>query len=112
MYLLNNLTNDASQQLLLTGIPGVQATMTLQFKPRIAAWIMGIEYKIFSVQGLRVVASPNMLRKWKNILPFGMACVRSDGLDPYQQGDFLNGIASLYLLDTSDVAVIEAQYFA
>lgn len=111
MLYINNLTNDASQQLTLTGIPGVQIGVTLQFMPRIQRWIMGITYNNFVAQGIAVVSSPNFLRQFQNIIPFGMSCLRADGLDPYQIDDFQNQVANIYLLDSVDVATVEEEWF-
>jgi hypothetical protein len=111
MLYINKLTNDAQQQITLTGIPNVQIAMSLRFMPRTAQWIMGLQYQDFELEGLAIVASLNMLRQWKNILPFGISCLRADGLDPYQITDFQNKIANLYLLDAADVTTIEEDWF-
>lgn len=111
MLYINKITNDASQQLTLTGIPGIQITVTLRFLPRVQQWIMGVSYGSFSVQGISVVCGLNLLRQWKNIIPFGITCICSDGLDPYQVTDFANQRANLYLLNATDVTTIEEEWF-
>lgn len=111
MLYINKITNDASQQLTLTGIPGLQIGMTLRFMPRIAQWIMGVSYNSFDVEGITVVASLNLLRPWRNVIPFGISCIRADGLDPYSIDDFANQIANLYLLDSTDIAAVETEWF-
>jgi hypothetical protein len=97
--------------MLLTGIPGLQINMTLQFMPRVQNWVMGLSYGEFSAQGIVVTTSLNMLRQFKNNIPFGISCVRDDGLDPFQINDFAERIANLYLLNSDDVAAIEAEWF-
>ena len=111
MLYINKITADPSQSLILTGIRGLQINMTLRFMPRIAAWQMGIAYGDFSAQGIAVVTSLNMLRQFKNNIPFGIACVRTDGLDPNAVDDFAAQTANLYLLDADDVQVIEDEWF-
>lgn len=111
MILIDNITDDASQIMTLTGIPGVQIVFTLRFMPRIQQWVMGVNDGTNSIQGISVLTGLNILRQWKNILPYGIACVRSDGLDPYQINDFSSGISNLYLLNAADVANIEAEWF-
>jgi hypothetical protein len=111
MLYINKITNDASQELILTGIPGISINLSLQFLPRVQQWIMGVTYNEQSIQGLSIVAGLNILRQWKNIIPFGISCVCPDGLDPYQIGDFANDRALLFLLNSDDVAQVEADWF-
>jgi len=111
MLYINKITSDPSQKMLLTGIPGLQINMTLQFMPRVQNWVMGLSYGEFSAQGIVVTTSLNMLRQFKNNIPFGISCVRDDGLDPFQINDFAERIANLYLLNSDDVAAIEAEWF-
>lgn len=112
MLYINKITNAANQQLLLTGIPNLQINMTLRFMPRIQQWIVGVDDGTNSIQGISVVTGPNILRQWKNILSYGIACLRTDGLDPYQINDFSGQVANLYLLDAMDVAQVEQDFFA
>lgn len=100
------------QQFNLVGIPGVQIGVMLRFMPRIQCWVMDISYGSFVAQGIPIVCSPNLLRQWINIIPFGIACTNIYQLDPYTVNDFADGTASLYLLDSDDTAAVEAQFFA
>lgn len=99
------------QQFTLTGIPGIQISVFLRFMPRIQVWNMDISYGSFQANGIPVVCSPNILRQWRNILPFGLACTDIYQLDPYQLNDFAIGNASLYLLDSADIAAVEAEFY-
>lgn len=112
MYLINSISNDPKQQFNLTGIPGIQVSVLLTFMPRIATWNMDITYGSINLQGIPVRCSPNMLRQWRNVLPFGMACVDIYKIDPYTVNDFALGAASLFLLDSEEVAAVEAGFFS
>lgn len=111
MLYINKVSNDASQLLTLTGIPNITIQMALYFNPRTTLWTMDITYGSFVVQGLNVVANLNILRQWKNIIPFGIQCICPDGLDPYQVNDFADQRSLLFLLNAADVAQIEADWF-
>jgi hypothetical protein len=111
MLYINKITNEGQQSLILTGIPQLQVNMTLRFMPRIQRWVMGLAYGDVSIQGIAIVTSLNLLRPWKNTIPFGIACVTTDSLDPYQINSFSDEIANLYLLDVTDVETIEQQWF-
>jgi len=110
MRFLNKITADASQKFFLTGNPGQRITMTLRFLPTQSQWLMDIEYNDFVARGIHVTSSPNMLRNYKNVIPFGMACVVADGLDPLYIDDFSEGRAAMYLLNASDVQTVEAMF--
>jgi hypothetical protein len=66
----------------------------------------------FELNGVRVVNSPNILRKYRNNINFGINCVTSNGLDPYFIDDFETQAAFLYLMDSEDVAETEEFYFS
>ena len=111
MLAINSLTNDASQQFTLTGIPGVQIGVLMRFMPRIQQWVMNISYGSFEADGIPILCSPNILRQWRNVIPFGLACTNVFFVDPYTLNDFADGSSSLFLLDSADVAAIEAALF-
>lgn len=112
MLLLDSITNDAHQVMTLTGLPGITIAATLDYNPRTTQWIIGVNDGTIQIQGLAVTTALNMVRQWKNVISYGIACVRTDGLDPYQIDDFADGVASLYLLNSSEVAAIEAGWFS
>lgn len=62
----------------------------------------------FTNQGMRVCNSPNILRQWKNLLTFGMACVSTGDREPSLQQDFFSGNSTLYILNAGEVQVYEA----
>lgn len=107
MLQINGLTNDAMQECVLDGIPGIQVSLTLRFMPRIQTWNMDVSYQDFLAQGIPILSCPNMLRQWRNIIPFGIACTNIYQLDPYTINDFINGNSSLFLLNASDVQGVE-----
>ena len=111
MLYVNKITADPTQNLRLTGIPGVIINMTLRFMPRDQFWIAGFNWNNFTANGIRVTTAPNFLRQFKNNIPFGMTCLMASGLDPFNVNDFANQAANLYLLDSSDVAAVEKEYF-
>ncbi len=111
MLYINKITANASQQITLTGIPSVTITMHLRFLPRVQQWVADFDDGTIQIYGVSVMCSINLLRQWKNVIPYGISCIRADGLDPYQVTDFADQLANLYLLDAADVATIEAEWF-
>jgi hypothetical protein len=109
MNLLNNITADPNQELPVTLDDGSTAVINLVYRPTIQRWIMDVTYNNMIVDGINLCVYPNVLRQWKNLLPFGIACVAADGIDPISIDDFANGRASLYILNADDVVTFEAQ---
>lgn len=108
MLYINKITADPQQQMNLTGIPGVTINTTLRFMPRIQRWIMGFQFSGRSIQGVPVTTGLNILRQFKNNIPFGIACVSASGLDPFDVQAFISQSSNLYLLNSDDIAQIEA----
>lgn len=111
MNILNKITSAAYQQFFLTGNPGQTITLTLRFLPTQNLWTMDLAYNDFSVNSVAVVAGVNLLRNYRNIIPFGICCITLNGLDPYYIDDFSNLNAALYLLSAEEVINLEAEYF-
>lgn len=111
MLYINKITADPQQQINLTGVPGLSIAMTLRFMPRIQKWIAGFVAGTESIQGIAVTTSPNILRQFRNTIPFGIACLTASGLDPFALNDFFDQNSNLYLLDAADVETIEQGYF-
>ena len=105
MNLIQNITNDAYQTQTLILESGQAVDVTMRFVPLQYGWfITEISYGTFTLTGLRICVSPNMLRQFKNQIPFGLACyANSASREPTQQQDFSSGAFSLYILTQAEV---------
>lgn len=110
MKLINGLTDTPKQSLLLVLEDQSVVEFTLRFIDNSKGWTYTITYgpKNFQANNRRLVSSPNMLHAFRNILPFGLACVVSDGTEPVFQTDFALGRCKLYILNEADVEQAEA----
>jgi hypothetical protein len=111
--LINNLTNFADQLMTLQLADGTNATVELLYNGTTERWTMNVSYAPanFSVNGIGVCCYPNLLRQWRNLLPFGLACTSADQTDPVDVNDFYTGRVSLYVLTATDVQAIEETIF-
>ncbi len=107
MRQITSLTDDASQILTLVLEDGTRVNMTIQYVPNQEGWFYSLTYGAFIVNNRRLVNSPNMLRQFRNIIPFGLACTVLDGYEPVYQNDFTSARVSLYTLTTQDVLDVE-----
>jgi len=111
MRYLDQLTNDPAQQYTLIGDNGEQIPFFLRYLPREQTWIFNISYNDFVLNGAALKLSPNILRQWKNIIPFGLAVLSTDNYESYYTTDFVTKRIQLFLLNSAEVAEIEKEMF-
>lgn len=111
MKLIDKITDSAIQTVTLIGNPNQSIELTLRYMPASQSWVMDVVYDDFSLYGVRVVANPNLLRQYKNKIPFGLLCTTAQPIDPYRINDFDTGYAKLYLMDADDVEEIETRVY-
>ncbi len=109
MTQITNITDDGDQQIVLLLPNGQQATMELRYAGAGQFWFMNLTYNNKNYNGVVIRTSPNILRPWKNTLPFGLAFTTTDmATDPFDVKDFSTGRASCYLLSPQDIAFVES----
>lgn len=104
MYLIQKITSDPYQRQTVVLADGTQVALTLLYRPLQQGWfITELVYKGTTVNGRRVVNSPNMLHQFRSTLPFGLACFSLTPREPTLQEDFSSGQTSLYVLTADEV---------
>jgi hypothetical protein len=115
MKVLNTLTEDPDQQMTFVLADGSSIQLQFQYRRAIQRWIVNIGYGGFIANGIILSTHPNLLRVWRNIIPFGIAVASTDMADPFQLQDFTNGRVTVYILDSTtgntDVDNVEVAYF-
>lgn len=109
MFIIQQITSDPLQKQTLILTDGTSLQLTLYFRPLQYGWFINeLVYQNFTLQGLRLTVSPNMLRQFKNQIPFGLGCFANNvSREPSQQQDFSSGAFSLYILSKAEVAQYE-----
>lgn len=104
MNLITGLTSTVNQAQNLILADGTNAPFSMTYMDNQQGWFFKISYgNNFFLKNRRLVVSPNMLRAWRGIIPFGLALSTNDGYEPIFISDFISGRAALYLLDATDV---------
>ncbi|MDD5301501.1 MAG: hypothetical protein PHS14_00215 [Elusimicrobia bacterium] len=114
MYAINQLSDAAFQTTTLQMPDGSTGTLNLYYRASTPRWFFDFLHPALPQGGPLgdgLVTYPNLLRPWQNLVPFGFACVTLNGQDPVGVQDFINGYATLYILDETDVLTVEAQVF-
>lgn len=106
MRQITSLTSDPKQQFdaVIEGYDA--ATIYLEYKPQQYGWFMNITWGNFASYNIRVALGPNILRQFKNILPFGIAIGGINNIEPVLLTDWLSN-NQFYILDAAEVQLVE-----
>lgn len=111
MTTLQGITDQPKQSTSIVLDDGTAATIVLEYRPQQLGWFYNLAWQDFTLNGQRIVASPNILRSYRKILPFGLAVLTNNGIEPLNQDDFINGTITLLLLNAQDVLDVETTVF-
>lgn len=107
MYQIENITKDPKQIQTLLLPDGSGISFELVFVDMQLGWFFNLIYGSFVLSGMRVVNSPNILRQFKNQIPFGLACFSKNDREPSLIKDFISGASKLYVLNADEVQEYE-----
>ena len=111
MIRITELDSSSKQRLELQTDDGSIAVINLEFRQNQNKWYISISHPNLSINNLGLSASPNILRSYRNIINFGISVSSNDGLDPYFIQDFSSDRIRMYLLDQSDVNLVEREFY-
>lgn len=111
MYKFINLGNEPKQEIVMIVDGNIRVPFTFEYKPNQLGWFFGFQYGDVNYQNIRLTTSYNILRAYRNWLPFGLRCDTADDEEPMDIDDFVNGYANVYLLTKEDVQAIEGNYY-
>lgn len=99
MYQIQNLTRDPRQKQTLQFPDGTFVTIEIYFVPMQLGWfITSLVYGSFTLAGVRISNSPNILNQYRNQVPFGLACFSANNREPTLQDDFISENSKLFIL--------------
>lgn len=110
MLKITEINNDPKQTLLLVIDGYAKAKLTLEFKPNQYSWFYNLEWQNFATFNEQVSNSPNILRQYRNILPFGIWIETDGGQDPMSIDAFTT-TTGLYLLNKTEIEEVETIYY-
>lgn len=111
MKLISNLSDEADQISKVVLDDGTVVTFEFFYLAAIERWAFSVTHPEITLNRAILCAGPNVLRDFRNIIPFGLGCYSTDGADPFYIEDFASGRITLYVLDASEVAFFEASVF-
>lgn len=111
MYKFTQLDNQPRQDLYIYLNDEKKIKFRFEYKANQLGWFFGFQYGDVNYQNIRLTTSYNILRAYRNWLPFGLRCDTTDFEEPMGINDFVNGYATVYLLTKEDISAVEGNYY-
>lgn len=111
MKQITEITSEPKQKLEITTEAGESFEFKLEYSDQQQGWFWSLTYEDTIINGSRLVTHPNMLRSYKNILPFGISIQTDDFSEPILIDDFETERVKFYLLTADEVETIETKTY-
>jgi hypothetical protein len=108
MINVTGLTSQPKQAFFLTLNDGSLVSCYIEYRPQQLGWFANFSWATWIVSGIRLSAAPNILRQWQNRIPFGLSLLTANNAEPLNLEDFSSGYAQLVLLNSDEVAEVDA----
>ena len=112
MKQITEITADSKQTLNISLENNETFFLTLEYSDNQEIWLISIEYNTFTANNINLVSGANILRKYRNLLPFGITIVTNDTDNPFLLDDFATGRAEFYVLNEEEVAGVETDFYS
>lgn len=111
MQEITTLTSHPNQRHQLVLENRESADFRLYFLARQRSWYYDITYNDITINCNKVVLTPNSLRQFKHILPFGLAFYTDGNVEPFKVDDFSSGRIKMGVLNADEVKQIEQEIY-
>ncbi len=112
MKLLSGVSDQPKQTMTLTLADGSKALWSLEYRAQQIGWFWDLSWSGQPVAlGQRLVASPNILRSFINLIPFGISVITQGNVEPLNLEDLADGTTELVLLEGDDIGLVETAAF-
>ena len=111
MQIITTLTDYPNQRHQLVLENRENADFRLYFLGRQRSWFYDISYKDITINCNKVVLTPNSLRQFKNILPFGITFYTDGNVEPFKIDDFSSGRIKMAVLNSDEIKQIEKEVY-
>lgn len=111
MQEITTLTSSPNQLHTLVLDNNEKVELRLYFLARQESWFFDFTYNDLMVNCSKVVLTPNALRQFRKIIPFGISFEAEGFVDPFQISDFVSGRVKMYILNADEVKDVEQGIF-
>lgn len=85
--------------------------LKLEYSDQQEGWFYSLTFGDLTANTARIVTGPNILRQYKNIIPFGISIVTDDQSEPVFIDDFSSERVKLFLLTEEEVEQVEIVFY-
>ena len=111
MKQITSITNSPKQRMTLVLEDNETVDFYIYYLPRQQSWFYDFTYNELTVKGSRVTLTPNSLRQYRRLIPFGIAFDTQGFVEPFSINDFSSGRVNMYVLNSDEVEQIEAEVY-
>lgn len=111
MKQLTEITSDYKQRFDVVLEDNSTFELKLEYIEQQGGWFYSFIFGNLTINGSRVVTGLNILRPYKNLIPFGISIATDDLSEPIFVDDFENGRATFSILNEEEVEQIETDYY-
>lgn len=111
MKQLTEISTDPKQKFTVLTEDNQSFELLLEYSDQQQCWFYSITFGILSINGSRVVTGANILRNYKNVLPFGIAITTDDLSEPFLIDDFSTSRVRFFVLTEEEVLSVEADFY-
>lgn len=107
MTIIDSITDSPRQTMYIRLEDGSSFTLNMFYSDNQNGWFYDVIYNDFKLYGRRIVTSPNMIRAFRDFIPFGISIWVKDNYEPIYVDDFKTGRAKMLILNEDDVQSVE-----
>lgn len=111
MQEITSITSSPKQKMTLILENNETVDLKLYYLGRQESWFYDFTYNNLTVNCSRVTLSPNALRQFKHLIPFGISFSADDSVEPFSIDDFASGRVKMYVLNGDEVKQVETEIF-
>ncbi len=112
MKKIEELTSQPKQRHTLLQENGEEIVFELEYKVSQQSWYYNVTKNDFVVNSQRLVLGPNIVRRYQNIINFGLYVKSNDLQEPFLLYDFISGRVEIYLLTQTECQDVETTFYS
>lgn len=102
MFKVSGIQNNYNQKIVVSNTSYGDIVFSFHYSDTQLSWWYGVGWEGWQFENHRLILSPNLLDRFRNIIPFGLQCVSLDGGEPLFQSDFIIPRIQLNVLTTEE----------
>ena len=111
MKLLTEISQDPKQRFDVKTEDNQTFELKLEYSDQQQGWFYSITFGDIVINNARLVTSPNIIRQFKNVLPFGIFIATDDLSEPLFIDDFSTERVKFLLLTPDEVEQVEIDFY-